>query len=83
MRTQIYNKFCLLYTKTIFLFLGPGKSSCWWYGSLDTKCNMNCVPCSTLPTECTSFFWDSFSINLKYDICDTYDDQGNIRTKVK
>lgn len=65
--------------------LGPGPSSCSYYGSVDSKCNFKPVAVSDLPHSCTSFFFESVVVDTQYDVNPFSDEHelGNFNSKLR
>jgi len=60
---------------------GPGSVGCVYYGNVYVICNTSCrVPVSNLPNECTSFFYESLTVDMRYAI--TYLYNGNNKNDV-
>jgi len=49
--------------------LGPGSSVCQYYGPVDQICgNATILPITSFPKECSSFYYDSFTVDMSYTI---------------
>lgn len=50
------------------MYLGPGKSSCFYYANIDAICQLQLVEVKALPESCTSFVANGLAVNTKFNV---------------
>lgn len=59
------------------MFLGPGPSSCSYFGGVDVNCHFKSVAVSDLPPTCSSFFFNMLTVDTQYDVYNLLTDENN------